>query len=174
MLKYSFLVTGVAAAFLGACGENTADEMPMETSQTEAIQAEVSETETAAPDRQAANSAEKLDTVLAAQDDAAKARYTYRHPKETLRFFGVEPGMTVAEILPGGGWYTKILLPYLGENGKVIGVDYSLAMWPEFGGFADAAFLEDKKTWPKTWTQTANGWRGDKKRGNCRGICFWK
>lgn len=161
MRKYSFLMTGVAAALLSACGENTADETQTEMSQPEAVQAEMSEIETAAPKTQAVSSTDKLDTVLAAQDDTTKTRYTYRHPKETLQFFGVEPGMTVAEILPGGGWYTKILLPYLGEDGKVIGVDYSLAMWPEFGGFADEAFLENKKTWPTTWTETANGWRGD-------------
>jgi len=161
MRKYSFLMTGVAAALLSACGENAAKETQTEISQTEAVQAGISETESASPEMQAANPAEKLDTVLAAQDDTTKARYTHRHPEETLQFFGVEPGMTVAEILPGGGWYTKILLPYLGADGKVIGVDYSLDMWPEFGGFADEAFLENKKTWPTTWTETANGWRGD-------------
>ena len=161
MRKYSFLMTGVAAALLSACGENAAKETQTEISQTEAVQAGISETESASPEMQAANPAEKLDTVLAAQDDTTKARYTYRHPEETLQFFGVEPGMTVAEILPGGGWYTKILLPYLGADGKVIGVDYSLDMWPEFGGFADEAFLENKKTWPTTWTETANSWRGD-------------
>lgn len=161
MRKYSFLMTGIAAALLSACGENAAKETQTEIPQTEAVQAGISETESASPEMQAANPAEKLDTVLAAQDDTTKARYTYRHPEETLQFFGVEPGMTVAEILPGGGWYTKILLPYLGADGKVIGVDYSLDMWPEFGGFADEAFLENKKTWPTTWTETANSWRGD-------------
>jgi len=76
---------------------------------------------------------DKLDQVLAAQSDKNKERFDARNPKETLMFFGVEPGMTVVEALPGGGWYTKILLPYLGEEGKVIGVDYALEMWPEFG-----------------------------------------
>lgn len=46
-----------------------------------------------------------------------KARDAWRHPKETLAFFGVEPGMTVVEIWPGGGWYTKILAPYLKAGG---------------------------------------------------------
>jgi predicted methyltransferase len=59
----------------------------------------------------------KLATVLAAQPDEAKARYQYRHPQETIEFFGIEPGMTVVEGLPGGGWYTKVLLPYLGSEG---------------------------------------------------------
>ena len=45
------------------------------------------------------------------------ARDAYRHPAETLAFFGVEPDDTVVEIWPGGGWYTEILAPYLGQGG---------------------------------------------------------
>ena len=102
-----------------------------------------------------------LDAALAAQDDAAKARYADRNPKETLAFFGIEPGMTVAEVLPGGGWYSKILLPYLGADGKLVGIDYSLEMWPLFGGFATEEFLEARKTWAETWRADAEGWRGE-------------
>jgi predicted methyltransferase len=46
------------------------------------------------------------------------ARDTYRHPSETLRFFGLQPTQTVVEIWPGGGWYTEILAPYLHDQGK--------------------------------------------------------
>jgi predicted methyltransferase len=46
------------------------------------------------------------------------ARDRYRHPLETLRFFGVRPDATVVEIWPGGGWYMEILAPYLREHGK--------------------------------------------------------
>lgn len=101
-----------------------------------------------------------LAAILAAHPDDMKARYQFRHPQETIEFFGVAPGMTVAEALPGGGWYTKTLLPYLGDDGSLIGVDYSLRMWPEFGDFANEEFLEKKKTWPATWTETAKEWRG--------------
>jgi predicted methyltransferase len=45
------------------------------------------------------------------------ARDRYRHPAETLAFFGVDPTDTVVEIWPGGGWYTEILAPYLAERG---------------------------------------------------------
>jgi predicted methyltransferase len=44
-------------------------------------------------------------------------RDKYRHPAETLSFFGIEPGDTVVEIWPGGGWYTEILTPYLASGG---------------------------------------------------------
>ena len=43
-----------------------------------------------------------------------------RHPYETLSFFGIQPGMTVVELVPGGGWYTEILAPYLRDKGKLI------------------------------------------------------
>jgi predicted methyltransferase len=51
---------------------------------------------------------------------ANKARDVYRHPAETLAFFGVKPTDTVVEIWPGGGWYTEILAPYLKDTGKLI------------------------------------------------------
>ena len=47
-----------------------------------------------------------------------KARDQYRHPKETLEFFGLQPEMTVVEVWPGGGWYTEILAPVLQQNGQ--------------------------------------------------------
>jgi predicted methyltransferase len=46
-----------------------------------------------------------------------KARDTWRHPVETLTFFGVKPTDTVVEIAPGGGWYTAILGPWLKQGG---------------------------------------------------------
>jgi predicted methyltransferase len=41
-----------------------------------------------------------------------KARDRYRHPVESLTFWGLKPGMTVLEVQPGGGWWTDILAPY--------------------------------------------------------------
>ncbi|MCK9193115.1 MAG: methyltransferase [Nevskia sp.] len=45
-------------------------------------------------------------------------RDRYRHPEETLSFFGVKPNMAVVEIWPGSGWYSEILAPYLRDHGK--------------------------------------------------------
>lgn len=60
-----------------------------------------------------------LDQAIAGahRSEANRARDQYRHPKETLTFFGVKPTMTVVEISPGGGWYTEILAPYLANGG---------------------------------------------------------
>ena len=48
-----------------------------------------------------------------------KARDIYRHPKETLLFFGIKLNMSVLEILPGRGWYTEILAPVLKSSGQL-------------------------------------------------------
>ena len=53
-----------------------------------------------------------------------KARDQYRHPVETLSFFGFKSDMTVVEITPGGGWYTEILAPALKGTGKLYGAHY--------------------------------------------------
>ena len=47
------------------------------------------------------------------------ARDAFRHPAQTLAFFGVKPTDTVVEIWPSGGWYTEILAPYLAAKGSV-------------------------------------------------------
>ncbi len=50
---------------------------------------------------------------------ANRARDMYRHPAQTLAFFGVKPGDKVVELWPGGGWYTEILAPYLAAKGEL-------------------------------------------------------
>ena len=48
------------------------------------------------------------------------ARDSYRHPAETLEFFGLKPDQTVIEITPGGGWYSEILAPFLRDRGVYV------------------------------------------------------
>ncbi len=78
---------------------------------------------------------EQLSSVLDSRSDELKARDNSRHPKETIEFFGIEPGMAIAEVLPGGGWYSRILAPYVGEQGAFYGINYADSMWPMFGFF---------------------------------------
>ncbi|MBW2715156.1 MAG: class I SAM-dependent methyltransferase [Deltaproteobacteria bacterium] len=68
----------------------------------------------------------KLKAAIAGDQRPAdqKARDQYRHPYETLQFFGIRNDMTVLEIYPGSGWYTQILAPYLKEDGKLIAAVY--------------------------------------------------
>jgi predicted methyltransferase len=46
-----------------------------------------------------------------------RARDKYRHPQEALQFWGLQPGMTILEVQPGGGWWTEILAPYARATG---------------------------------------------------------
>ncbi len=52
------------------------------------------------------------------------SRNEARHPRETLEFFGLVPGMTVMEVSPGGGWYTEVLAPLLKGQGTLIAAHY--------------------------------------------------
>ncbi len=62
--------------------------------------------------------------VLADQRrDEDRPRDVYRHPAETLDFFQVRPGMTVVDFMPSGGWYSRVLIPYLGQQGTYIGLN---------------------------------------------------
>ncbi len=81
-----------------------------------------------------------IHTAIAADDTACRlediavgehrsekniARNQYRHPVETLRWFGLREDMTVVEVSPGGGgWYTEILAPCLRERGKLYAASY--------------------------------------------------
>ena len=71
-----------------------------------------------------------LNAVLASRSDEDKVRDDARQPLETLTFFQIKPGMTIAEALPGGGWYTRILANYLGQDGTLYGVNYPDSLWP--------------------------------------------
>ena len=108
----------------------------------------------------AGDAGQKLDAILADQPDQVKARYEWRHPAETLRFFGIEPGMTVVEGLPGAGWYSKLLIPYLGKDGHLVGANYAFSMWPLFGFFSEER-IEEFRTWETDWPVGAQEWRGE-------------
>ena len=144
------------AAFLVAC-EQAQEPAPAAAPVTaETAPAEASATAETAP----AEEENRLAAVLDSQPDEMKARYKYRHPQETLEFFGIEPGMTVVEGLPGAGWYTKVLLPYLGSEGHLIGANYSLEMFPLFS-FITEERLAEMQTWVTDWPAGAEAWRGD-------------
>ena len=55
----------------------------------------------------------------AQRSEANRARDVYRHPRETLEFFGLRGDMNVVEISPGGGWYTEVLAPLLMDEGAL-------------------------------------------------------
>ena len=64
---------------------------------------------------------DKVQAALASdiRTEAETARDANRKPLETLKFFGLTDEMHVLELVPGGGWYTKVLAPVLAENGRL-------------------------------------------------------
>jgi predicted methyltransferase len=75
-----------------------------------------------------------LAEVLAGDHRAEdRVRDRYRNPAGTLAFFGVEPGMTVVDYMPAGGWYSRVLIPYLGAGATYIGLNPELH--PELTGY---------------------------------------
>jgi predicted methyltransferase len=77
----------------------------------------------------------QLDAALtgAHRTEAERARDPYRHPRDTLLFFGLRPNQTVVEVLPIGGWYTKVIAPVLRDKGH-----YIAAMPPVVAGNANS------------------------------------
>ncbi|MEE2890706.1 MAG: methyltransferase type 12 [Pseudomonadota bacterium] len=73
------------------------------------------------------------------RSEGAAARDPYRHPVETLGFFGIRPDMTVVEVWPGGGsaWYTEVLAPTLAD-GQLVAASYDAASEGYFGRAATA------------------------------------
>ncbi|MEX2488738.1 MAG: methyltransferase [Pseudomonadales bacterium] len=116
----------LAAFVLTACGP----EAPQEPETGEAP--ETSETAATEPATEPAEEsrltvAERIDEALAGEHRSSKnaSRDNWRHPKETLLFFGLEPDMTVVEIYPGGGWYTEVLAPVSRDEGHLVAAHFN-------------------------------------------------
>lgn len=82
----------------------------------------------------------KLEQALEADIRTAdeKARDRNRKPLETLEFYGLRDDMRVVELIPGGGWYTKLLAPVLRDKGKFyvgIGADRAMQRLGQLEGF---------------------------------------
>jgi predicted methyltransferase len=89
-----------------------------------------------APPRSDPATVAALDKALAGpqRSPESRARDPYRHPKETLEYFGLRSDMTVLEVWPGGGgWWTEILAPVLREKGHYIAAGLDPTASPEPG-----------------------------------------
>jgi len=108
----------------------------------------------AAAQRSAASEAH-MEAVLADPRRAEdRARDGHRNPAATLAFFRVEPGMTVVDYMPAGGWFSRILIPYLGADGTYIALDPELH--PEMTGYWNT-YRNTAERFPGE----AHGWVGE-------------
>ncbi|MEM6413940.1 MAG: methyltransferase [Pseudomonadota bacterium] len=160
------LFLGASFMMLMACG---GAEVPTADTSTEAtddslIEDAVELGQAASKERVDANSGEasQWSEILSSdrRADGDAARDKYRLPQETLEFMGIEPGMTVIEASPGGGWYSRVLLPYLGSNGGLVGIHYKPEMLALFREMSEEE-MEKARAWPTTWMGKTNEWRTD-------------
>ena len=95
--RRGLLLAAGAAAALAACGPRKAEKPPA----------------------QKASGAGSIEAAVggAWRPPADRARDVWRHPVESLKFWGLKPGQTVVEFWPGAGWYTDILAPFLAATG---------------------------------------------------------
>lgn len=115
----------LSLALLAACAPQPATRTPDAAAEDPALAA----TRDADPDTAAA-----LRAAIAGDHRSAehKARDVYRHPLETLLFFGLRRDMTVVELWPGGGgWFTEILAPALRERGTLIATNFDTSGPPD-------------------------------------------
>lgn len=116
----------LAIALLAGCGDG---EAPDETQREAADRQAETRTEPTPPQETTGEVPEPgalLDKALTGDHRKASnvERDKYRHPRETLEFFGLKPDMTVVELWPGGGWYTEVLAPVLHEHGKLVAAGF--------------------------------------------------
>jgi predicted methyltransferase len=139
----TFAALGLTLAVTFGCSEAPKSELPA----AESVQKIVDQAKSPQKAIVTVNKA-KLEYAVHARSDEDKSRDDARNPIKTLEFFQVAPGMVVAEALPGGGWYSKILARYLGSEGTLYGINYNDDMWARFGFF-------DEESIQKSIEQTA-------------------
>lgn len=127
----TLLITGLALAITFGCSEVTKNEL------SDVESAQKMEEQVKPLVKPISVDRPKLEYAVQSRSDEDKSRDDARHPIQTLAFFQVGPGMTVAEALPGGGWYSKILANYLGSDGTLYGINYNDDMWARFGFFSE-------------------------------------
>lgn len=115
--------TLLAATLLSGCIAISANSMAQDSAPAELAQT--------ASQIASDSSALKLAVRGAWRDPKNIARDEFRHPRETLEFFQLNPRQTVIEITPGGGWYSEILAPYLRDKGHYVAAVVDPTTLPE-------------------------------------------
>lgn len=113
---------------------------------------------TETPDQDASSSPADPAAIEAALGDVVAherraedtVRDAWRNPSQTLAFFQVAPDHSVIEYAPGGGWYTRVLAPYVHEEGQYIGVGFA----PEAAADLGEEFVERVRAGGETFSDT--------------------
>lgn len=131
---------------LSACGEQPAESSAGQTTtDSDAISASVADTDWQQRLQAAAEGEHR--------SVANRARNLFRHPVETLQFFGLRPEMTVVEVWPGGGWYSEVLAPALRDSGVLIAANFPESAMPPFRARIGADYLAKLAAEPQLYDQ---------------------
>ena len=122
------------------------------------------------------NDAQAMAAVLAdPRRDSDRVRDQYRHPAQTLAFFKIRPGMTVVDYMPSGGWYTRVLVPFLGDKGRYVGLNPDVRSlsdnWKTNYSGTHQTFPAKAQGWFAGMTGIAaiDGWNTDDVPGDLKG-----
>ncbi len=148
--------TALAILLLAGCGPQAAREVQS----VDAEAPEPLETANPAPDPAPTVDSAKLDAVLAdPRRDKDRVRDGIRHTTDAIAFFELTPGSHVVEVLPGGGWYTRVLLPFVSPDGGWYGLNYSIKLGEEFMIFSKREMTDEQRAerldWPNTYPAKA-------------------
>ncbi len=150
--------TALSVLMLGACGAPTEEAAP---EQTEAPEAAAPVVEASA-EMPAAESVSLADVLADPRRDGDRARDAFRNPQATLEFFEVEPTHTVVEALPGGGWYSRVIAPYVSGEGQYMGVNYSMDTFAQiFGDRLTDERRAQLAAWEEGFPAQVEGWGGE-------------
>jgi len=125
MVKFPLLKTAaglIVLAAISACSQSE------ETTNSSVNSTSAQKAETTARTKTAETTPESImDEVLASPHRAEQAaRDKWRHPKETLAFFGATPDQTIVEMFPGGGWYANVIAPFVAKGkGTYVAVNFN-------------------------------------------------
>lgn len=86
-----------------------------------------------------------------------RGRDQYRHPAETLAFFGLTPDMVIGEYGPGGGWYTRVLAPWVAPAGTYVGINADVE---RYMANASPERQARAKAFPETFPSRVAEWTG--------------
>lgn len=113
-----------------------------------------------------AMAAPSLEQVLAhPRREADSVRDQWRNPRLTLEFFGVEADDTVVEALPGGGWYGRILAPWLAAEGQYYGLNYPMSVFEQLFPNMNDEQRARLEGWEAGFPAAAAAWGGPAQGG---------
>jgi predicted methyltransferase len=159
-MKALWITTASIAVLLAACAESAP--APEDDSAPAESQSAGMSDEADGAMAEPAMSGDALAATLAnPRREADMRRDSFRNPGATLEFFDVQPTHTVVEALPGGGWYTRILAPYVAAEGSYMAINYSMAVYEDLFSAMNDETRARLEAWEETFPPQVSEYGGE-------------